>query len=395
MKITNVIVTKLYPLIEKSMNSNMTKYKSAISKYVTRHNKELYDICPASRIFYTNKDREELLSALQLDEKDVEKILHECYYWQIPNFNPRAVKDPLTIILLCIVRYFFIKKKEKELELSSIYLVFSPKIYASIHIGSCRKFSPDESPANRATMEYVVNNILSNKYDIKKYGSVFGAVRSICLTWLDKYKDKLKTFDDEDVVYLIQQLHDRVKSMIHNIMEEYYAALEKGDMLMLYTSDTFEDDNFRLADNDSLRIERYVEKSMSRIINKSIDYNICRMVSDVNVKTDELKDIIETIISDRDNIPIIKEFIRLVISTYFNEPNSTKDVRDIAFITSSIKSKPNTKSAEIIKSKKIIENFLNDNSPAYRKRKSRLATKSSYEKSVATYFILLIHESCK
>jgi len=31
MKITNVIVTKLYPLIEKSMNSNMTKYKSAIS----------------------------------------------------------------------------------------------------------------------------------------------------------------------------------------------------------------------------------------------------------------------------------------------------------------------------------------------------------------------------
>ena len=395
MKATNVIVTKLYPLIEKSMNNNMNKYKSAISKYMTRHGKEIYDICPASRIFFTNEDREDILKALNISEAQIEPILHECYYWQIKNFNPRAVKDSLTMMLLCIVRYFFMKNKQKEMELAAIYLAFSPKIYASIHVGSCPKFPPDESPKNRAVMEYVVNNILTNKFDIKREGSVFGGVRSLCITWLDTYKNEFRHGDDEDMVYIFQQLHNRVKSMIHNIMEEYYAALEKGDSFLVYNSDNYGEDDFRIADNDSLRVERYVEKTMDRVINKSIDYNICRMASDQNVKTDELKSIIETVMSDKDNISLIKEFIRLTISLYFNSPNSSKDVRDISFITYSIKPKPNTKNKEVIRVKEIIEYFLNENSPAYRKRKSRAATKSSYEKSISTYFVLLIHDACK
>ena len=45
--------------------------------------------------------------------------------------------------------------------------------------------------------------------------------------------------------------------------------------------------------------------------------------------------------------------------------------------------------------KEIVELFLNENSPAYRKRRSREATKNSYHKSIMTYFVLLIHGSNK
>ena len=52
-----------------------------------------------------------------------------------------------------------------------IYLSFSGKFYPSIHYGLFPKFPPSEY---RHIMEYVVNNKLNNKYDLKREGSVFG-----------------------------------------------------------------------------------------------------------------------------------------------------------------------------------------------------------------------------
>ena len=35
---------------------------------------------------------------------------------------------------------------------------------------------------------------MSNKYDIVKYGSVIGTVRSLSETWINSYKTKFKEF---------------------------------------------------------------------------------------------------------------------------------------------------------------------------------------------------------
>ena len=43
----------------------------------------------------------------------------------------------------------------------------------------------------------------------------------------------------------------------------------------------------------------------------------------------------------------------------------------------------------------IIEEFLNENSPGYRKRRSRAATKSSYHKAIITYYALIINQANK
>jgi hypothetical protein len=289
------------------------------------------------------------------------------------------------------VRYYYLKKMKKETELSMIYLAFSGKFYPSIHYGSYPEAPPEE---NRYIMEYVINEKLTNKFDIKREGSVFGAIKSICLTWLDTYNDRLKSCDDEDVVYLIQQLHNRIKSFMKNIAEVYYEVYENKDAYFVYSNDNLSEDNYHLADNDSLKIERAVENTMSYIASSSVDYNICKMSSDSNVKTDEVKSIIETILSDNMNIPDVKELIRIIITEYFVN-SKTKDIRDIDFITTSIAAKPNTKNKNILRQRQIIESWLDTNSPAYRKRKSRQATKNSYFKSILTYFTLIIHTSSK
>ena len=118
------------------------------------------------------------------------------------------------------------------------------------------------------------------------------------------------------------------------------------------------------------------------------------MASDTNVKITEIQSIIESIQSQPENIPIIKELLRIIVNEYIIS-SKDKDVTSLNFITTSIAAKPNTKNKNIIRQKEIIESWLDENSPQYRKRKSRPATKSSYYKSILTYYVLLINKANK
>ena len=83
-----------------------------------------------------------------------------------------------------------------------------------------------------------------------------------------------------------------------------------------------------------------------------------------------------------------------MVSVYFTS-SKTKDVRDIEFISFTIKAKPNTKDKNILRQGEIIEKFLSENSVAYNRRKSRIATRLSYNRAILTYFTLIINQSNK
>lgn len=391
MKDTNAILTGVYPLVSNSLSKNTNKFKKCIGAFMERRSKELYDTCPCDRIYFGLQEIQEFYSAMGLNEADIKKHLQKSYYYPVANFNPKAAKDETTVAILMCIRYFYMHKMQKEAEIAATYLAFSGKFYPSIHYGSFPKVAPSE---NRHIMEYVVNNELTQKFDLKREGSVFGAIKSICMTWLDSYSNKLKTCDDEDVVYVIQQLHNRIKSFMKNIAEVYYKVYNDKDHYMTYDSDNLNDDAYRLADNDSFKSEKYVEKTMGYILSSKVDYRTCQIASDSNVRPTEVNSIVETILNDNDNIPLIKELVGLIIIEYMVN-SKTKDVRDIDFIATSITPKPNSKNPNVLRQKEIVENWLMEGSPAYRKRKSREATKSSYHKSVLTYFTLCIHKANK
>lgn len=385
---TKAIITKLYPIVDKSLSKNVSKYKKLMSTFIERRSQDLFDTVPCSRLFYNDNDREELFTMMGIKESEVQSIINETYYGNITKFNPASAKDPTTVLGLTIVRYFFTKKMSKELELACIYLSFSGKMYPSVHYRSW-----NIEPA-RHVLEYVVNNKLSRKYDIVSQGSVFGAVKSISTTWMRSYDDKLKLFRDEDVVYLIQQLHDRIGSFIKNIAEEYYDSYANKDDFVAYSNDDLSDDNYHIADSDSLKGDRVVEATMEKLTSSRVDYNICKMCSDENIKTDEIKSIMESILLTKNNIGEVRELVTIVIMTYFVQ-SKNKDVRDIDFITYSLAPKPNTKDVNILRSKEIVENWLTENSQSYIRRKSRLVTKNSYNKAVLMYIVLFIHITAK
>ena len=389
MKVTKVAVDKIYPIVEKSLQKNTPAYKRNVQEFIKDRSKDLYDIVPVRRIPFGSEDIDSFFKAMKIDKNEITQCLSETYYWNM-NFNPRAAKDEFTMTMMMVIRYFLLKNKQTDAEISTIYLAFSGKFYPSIH---SQKFKiPPEK--YRHIMEYVLNNVLTQKYDLKREGSVFGAVRSICRTWLRTYTPKFKNPDDEDVADMIQQLHGRIKSFLGNIAAAYYDTYEKRDSYFAYASDSNDQDSFRIADNDSLLAERCVENAMNWITTKQVDYKLCKWASDKNVKVDEIKSIIESIQEDSDNLLLIREMMQLIIADYFSI-SKTKDVTSYEFINKSIVAKPNSKNKYVIRQKEIIEYFLDENSPAYRKRKSRPDTKSSYYKSILTYYVLVINESNK
>ena len=391
MKVTRVAVNKIYPVIDNSLSksANVTAYKKNIENFIKARSTDLYDTVPMRRIPFLQEDIDDFFKAVKIDKNQITSFLTETYYWNM-NFNPRAAKDEFTMTMMMVIRFFILENKMKDAEISAIYLAFSGKFYPSIHSQKW-KIPPEQY---RYVMEYVLNNVLTMKYDLKREGSVFGAVRSICLTWLNTYKSKFKNPDDEDVADMIQQLHGRIKSFLGNIASAYYDAYAKKDVWFTYSSDSNEQDTYRVADSDSLLAERCVENAMNVITSRQVNYRLCRYASDKNVKTDEIKSIIESIQEDPDNLPLIRELYQIIVAEYFNE-SKEKDVSSYDFIAKTIVAKPNTKNKNIIRQKQIIEEFLNENSPAYRKRKSRDATRSSYHRSILTYYVLVMNEANK
>lgn len=391
MKVTKVAVNMIYPLVENSLSksANVTAYKKNIENFIKARSTDLYDTVPIRRIPFLPEDSDDFFKAIKIDKNKITECLTHTYYWNM-NFNPRAAKDEFTMTMMMVIRFFILKNRMKDAEISAIYLAFSGKFYPSIHSQKW-KIPPEQY---RYVMEYVLNNVLTMKYDLKREGSVFGAIRSICMTWLNTYKSKFKDPDDEDVADMIQQLHGRIKSFLGNIASVYYDAYAKKDVWFTYSSDSNDQDSYRIADSDSLLAERCVENAMNVVTSRQVNYRLCRLSSDKNVKTDEIKSIIESIQEDPDNLPLIRELYQLVVAEYF-ATSKEKDVSSYDFIAKTIVAKPNSKNKNIIRQKQIIEDFLNENSPAYRKRKSRDATRSSYHRSILTYYVLIMNEANK
>lgn len=387
---TVAIKSKLYPKVSKLLDKNMSKYKKAVSNFIDRRSKDLYDIAPYSNMYFVQKDADEFYKAIGITEKEIEDVIAETYFYPINNFNPRSAKDPFTCLQTCVIRYFFLARKEKELTLSISVLMLSGKFYPSAFHMSFPKVSPSEY---REVMLYTVNNKLTNKYDIKAYGSLFGAIRSIGETWIKTYDDVIKSFTDEDYVYIVQQLQTRLRSFMKNIAEEYYECYENKEYLT-FDSDNFEQDNYRIADNDSLKTERIIEKTINTINTSDVSDSLCKIASNDRIKTDEIKSIIQYIFSDPSNRAEVKELITLIVNSY-NAQSDTKDVRDISFITFTIAAKPNTKDKNILRQKQIIQGWLEKSPSSYNKRKTTPNTESAYYRAVYTYFALLIHNSNK
>lgn len=386
----NIILNNLYKVVDTKLKGKESKFTEVVSKFIQKNHEKLYYYAPSYRIYYTNEDKDDLYNFLGLTENEVLDLIKDAYYFKQKNFNPRAMKDPTTILILLIFRYFYINKKPMKSVL--IYLCFSPKIYLSIHSGQFPQFAPCDSEKYMAIMDYTISNI-SNKYEIKKKGNLCEAVLSTAEFWAKTYDSKIKKSSDEDLVYIFQQLHNRIKQSLIALSREYYKNLNDPKALLLYSSDRHDEDSFRLSDSNYMVIAQNVSTTMNHLLSSEADIKLCKAISG-DITALELKSLVETIISNKDNIESLNVIISNVISNYYSECTSNKkDVRDISFINYSLTRKSNSVNKEYNELISNVRKLLSENSERYVKRRNRPATEAAYIRALLGYIILVINKS--
>lgn len=396
---SNILLKKLYPLIATSLEKNESKFLGNLGDFINSRHELMFDIAPYDRIYHGQAEIDSMFKSLGILEKDVDNIMKECFFYGKP-YNPQCAREPYVMTLMMAIRYFLIKAKRKNAELCGIYLAFSGKFYCSIHAGAAFPKAPPSK--NKAIMDYVVNNMLTDKFDLKKEGTVFGAVASIVKTWMEKYepsfvKETVQLNNafckDDEYGKLVQQLHDRERSFLVNIAKLFYEAKEK-QLYLNYETDSLDMDDFRLTNNDASTAARITENTMNYLVSNHVSLEICNCCKADIVSAIEIKDIIEAILSDNNNLDDVRKVVNIIICDYMRA-NPGKPIGGIDFFAYSTKMKPNTKDKYLIEMKQIILSWLDENSPNYRRRKSRAATQVAYYKSVLMYFVYVINRVAK
>ena len=382
---SNYILDELYPLVKSKLDNKSIerKFISNIAQFFNAKSTQINDIAPYTNIYFNQSDLDKLLKSIDITEKEVIDILSKCWFWD-QDIRPKCTKEPYVEILMCAIRYYIISNNIKYTEMITIYLLFSGKFYASIY-SSLWRF-----PVNPSIMDYVINNNLSDKYDLKKEGTVFKAIKKLANTYLDKYSKDIASRDhsDNDFKNNIQQLRDREKSFLGNIFTSYIEAAESKSYLN-YETDNLDPDKFRITDNDSAKASRITESAIGILTTQKVSREYCNNAHDSRVKSEQVQSILENIIlSDKNNIPQLKRVINIMICDFMSG-NPGVPVNSAAFLSYAITAKPNTKNDLVIEMKTTILSWLEQDA-VYRKRSATKATAISYYRSIVCYLAQVI-----
>ena len=166
MKDTDVIIKQLYSFVANVLDKKSKDFLKNMAEFLNERHEQVHAIAPYENIYYNRKDVDKLYKSLGFSEEDVLPMLKNIFYWD-KSYNPGCAKEPYILILLCCVRYYLKNNERKNAELTAIYLCFTGKIYASLY-GKLWKFTAKDS---KQVMDFVVNNMLTEKFDLKKEGS--------------------------------------------------------------------------------------------------------------------------------------------------------------------------------------------------------------------------------
>ena len=384
-RMTSVIYKEVYPIVAEKLKTREPKFKANINEFMNKNHDALYALAPYDNIYFTQTDIDKLFASLDLSEKEIAKIMEGCFWYKEP-INPQCVKEPYVEVLICALIYFLKNKKQREAEVTLIFLCFSGKFYASLYGKQFNKLPPNKA---KSVMDYVVNTMINDKFNIKQEGSVFGAIRKICIKLIDTYSKMITNNpDDDDIKYFIQQARSRVSDFLIHIAHKYFEAYTNRNYLNFESDNLVDGTEFRITDSDATIAAKITQNCVNYMLSNTVDFKICNEIADVIIRPTELKALMESIITNKENRSELYRICNIMICDFMRR-YPKKRVGSVEFISYWFTQKPNTKDKYILELQSIVVNWLMQDAN-YRRRKSRSATDIAYRKAVVNYITLVI-----
>jgi hypothetical protein len=292
---------------------------------------------------------------------------------------------PFNVVMIILISIFYNDKQK----LNALLLYYACGMYYLIYSGMFKKFAPDPD-----CMQYTIDN-LSNKFILKKEGSLEKAMVISLWNGADHYKNILKSLSDYDICCtLIPGFRTRVASMLQSVASEYFANYEKGNKV--FDQKEYNDEGEFIIDRESdiARVQRAASSATITFYSNPIDLNVIRTVAKMHTDAspNEIRACVEYIHDDSSSKSVLK-FYECIFSSFFNEnPSATgEDLHSMKFLASAnaIYKKGNSKDNNITTIKNITHEWLSKGSPVYA-RTQRVATMNTYRKCIFLYFVMIV-----
>lgn len=292
---------------------------------------------------------------------------------------------PFNILMIMAMSYFY----NDPTKLKMLMLYYACGFYYLVYYSSFQSFKP-----NSECMQYTIDN-LSNKFILKKEGSLEKAIIVSMGNAITFYKDILKRLTDYDVCNtLIPSLRTRVSGMIKNVVNEYMTNYNKGNKLFTQVERNEEGEFIIDRDSDIARVQRYANIYTIKFFSNPVNLDIARTVAEMHkdVSSNELRTCI-SYIHDDDKSNSLEIFYQSMFSLFFNDYPDVKpeDIQSLKFLAAADAAykKGNSKDPNIANIKNISHEWLRHGTNIY-KHTTRTATLNSYRKALYLYFVMLV-----
>jgi hypothetical protein len=371
----------LYPTVEKNLSNKQTVHqlKQDIGRFMDRNNEKLTAMGPMSIIVFSDDDKNKLFHAIGFTEAELKDAIKNN-----PNIKNHWVSTtkPIYTASTLAIRYFTAHNNKEMVNSSLMYFAMSmyPLIFSHFF-----RYEP-----NKQIMNYTINN-LSNKFKIKKLGTLYAAIFETIQGSYNLHKNRIMKGTDEDFVMFINDVNTRLRMFIRKISNEFYKNHEQK-LYLNSDSDNYDEDNYHEADSNSYAIERLTNNVTLKLTVQGPEMRLVNLAAKSSqVSVNELRNYVNTMVTNehRDDIRKIVESILFLY--LFDSQNTIHDVyKNNKFLLYCLETykKSNTTDKNIIAIKAILDKWLEDLGTY--KKTQRLATINNFRRALFLFFVFSI-----
>ena len=385
-KKATILHDKLYPIIKTNLDKDNGKaFFILCQRLIGENTSGLFTIDMGERVFFSKIIEAEMFKTCGVDIDLVGSYIAATGCNDAGWFHRNR---PIYTLLFLVQKYFQEKKKIKERDF--VLLIMNVIIYAGRE-SNFFKFTTSQKYQN--VMQYTINN-LSNKFILKRTGSVYQSLVETTAGLIKKYPKLLSSESDEDVFKYIMNCVTRVHNLVKNVFAQFKKNYDSNRYINSLKSTDEEDGRLLDRDNAGSMIEKLSDNTLLSIKSNDVDIRIINIVAKSNQLTVlSMRSAMERIYkNERDDIKVIlKELLSVFL---IEEKRSADDICSPSYLNTVLKvyRQTHSLSKSIINIKNTLDKILKKNSDDYVST-TRAATKSNFKKATFMYFSLILQRN--
>lgn len=387
-KNTTILKDLIYPIVEKTFTTqtNVRKYKMLISQFFEKNTPKLTTPGPQYLIIFGDADKDEFYKLFGITKEEIVFAMKNV----IKSAGSSAefkylTNNPFLSFLYYIIRYFTLHHDDKAL--NATLGLFSIDVYWSIFT----KYFPNG--VIEPVMNYTIDN-LTDKFIIKKAGTIFGALTESAKHSYEFHKSKIRTGNDPDCIAFLQRIRNDQNSMFRTISGIYYDNHKKGNAITT-RNDDYDPENPILDDitSASTEVQATVNRVCMPMIANGVDISLAEAAAAIgNVSVTNLRIYLMKIFVN-ERLDEITQIVESILFLYINgEHKSSRDIRSAHFLywTYALFKKTNSKDGNIVRINTIL-NRWGEETGIYKAFKSE-GSKINYKRAIFTYIAMCIQK---